>query len=263
MLFRSKNLLDIKIKYTPKPSEYVSNYREIGEKMYDEIIFIFEGGYQLEIASDIDYMCLSEKATWQEQQDLAKRDWNYYYDSREYLDDGEKTFKELISESTPVDGTNAIVTADDEYFSGFLDYYFVINNNGNISNCYYGFAVNNMNFLWDFLEALVISKDDCYLWCEEEGPETYFYVQNLDNDKIRFIHISNRIQDDGLFIENYKICQDFITSKYNFIKQFYTCLMQPIKHFNINNMSKVCLDEYEEFYKDSKNVKKYLELYNC
>ena len=38
--------------------------------------------------------------------------------------------------------------------------------------------------------------------------------------------------------------------------------MQPIKHFNINNMSKVCLDEYEEFYKDSKNVKKYLELYN-
>ena len=37
-----------------------SHCRQQGEIMYDEIIFIFEYGYQLEISSDIDYMSLYE-----------------------------------------------------------------------------------------------------------------------------------------------------------------------------------------------------------
>ncbi len=258
-----KKLLDIKINQTCIPNKYTSHYRKNGEKMYDEIVFVFENGYQLEISSDIDYMSLAERIIWQEQQDLAQRDWDCYYDSKQYLDDNEKTFKELIAESIPINGNNMRITANDEYSTGFLDYYFEINNNGIISKCYYGFAINNMNFLWNFVEAMVMSKNDCYLCCEEEGPETYFYIQNLDDDKIRFIHISNRIQDEGLVTEDYKVRQDFITSKYNFIKQFYTCLIQPIRHFNKTNMSKVCLDEYNEFYKNSIIVKKYLELYNC
>lgn len=55
-----QKLVDIKINFTTRPNEYVSHYRKIGEKMYDEIVFVFENGHQLEIASDIDYMSLSE-----------------------------------------------------------------------------------------------------------------------------------------------------------------------------------------------------------
>lgn len=70
-----QKLVDIKINFTTRPNQYVSHYRKIGEHMYDEIIFVFENGQQLEIASDIDYMSLSENQIWQKQQDLAKRDW--------------------------------------------------------------------------------------------------------------------------------------------------------------------------------------------
>ena len=55
-----QKLSDIKIHRTCKPNEYVSHYRKNGEDMYNEIIFIFENGYQLEIFSDIDYMILFE-----------------------------------------------------------------------------------------------------------------------------------------------------------------------------------------------------------
>lgn len=83
-------MLDIKIKHTNLPNEYVSHYRKAGENMYNEIIFIFENGYQLEISSDIDYMYLSEKPIWYEQQNLAKSSWNDYYNSKQYLEEYEK-----------------------------------------------------------------------------------------------------------------------------------------------------------------------------
>lgn len=55
-----QNLSDIKINQTCIPNEYTSHYRKNGEKMYDEILFVFENGYQLKISSDIDYMSLTE-----------------------------------------------------------------------------------------------------------------------------------------------------------------------------------------------------------
>lgn len=260
-----KKLLDIKIKQTCVPNKYTSHYRKNGEKMYDEILFVFENGYQLEISSDIDYMSLTERTTWQEQQDLAKNDWEFYYDSKMNLEDNEKTFKELISESTPKNGDNMIIVGNKIWDYCFLEYDFVINNNGHVSYCYYSWAVNNMNFLWNFLEAIVMSKKDCYLCCEEEGPETYFLVQNLDNDKIRFIHISDRRHDiKGLDTEDFKIRQDFITTKYNFVNQFYNCLRSPI--FNVTEeklKNSTFSSAFNKFFKDSEIVKKYLELYNC
>ena len=58
-----QKLLDIKVCHTQHPNEYVSHYRKNGEDMYDDIIFIFENGHQLEITSDIDYMSLFEQPT--------------------------------------------------------------------------------------------------------------------------------------------------------------------------------------------------------
>lgn len=255
-----QKLSDIKINYTSNPNEYVSHYRKIGEDMYDEIILVFENGYQLEIASDIDYMNLRETPAWKYQQKIAKKGWDYYYDSKQFFYDDEKTFKELIAGSVPVDGNNLIIDCNDTFKLGFLDYDIVINNNGHISNIYYGFAVNEMNFLWNFLEAIIQSKEDSYLWCEEEGPETYFYVQNVKDNKIRFIHISNRKQDvKGLITEDFKIRQDFIASKYKFVEEFYKALRKPIQNFSIENENDLCLQDFEKIHKDSIIVKKFLE----
>ena len=117
-----------------------------------------------------------------------------------------------------------------------------------------------MNFLWNFLEAIIQSKEDSYLWCEEEGPEIYFYVQNVKDNKIRFIHISNRKQDvKGLTTEDFKIRQDFIASKYKFVEEFYKALRKPIQNFSIENENDLCLQDFEKIHKDSIIVKKFLE----
>ena len=63
-----QKLSDIQIHRTCHPNEYVFHCRQQGEIMYDEIIFIFENGYQLEISSDIDYMSLYENSVWLQQQ---------------------------------------------------------------------------------------------------------------------------------------------------------------------------------------------------
>ena len=57
-----QKLSGIKVCHTSQPNEYVSHYRKHGEDMYDEILFIFENGYCLEISSDIDYMSLYESS---------------------------------------------------------------------------------------------------------------------------------------------------------------------------------------------------------
>lgn len=256
-----QKLSDIKINYTSKPNEYVSNYRKIGEDMYDEIIFVFENGYQLEISSDIDYMSLYENSVWLQQQKHALRDWKIFNDDRDCLEDEELMPKELIQSSSPVEGKNATITANKEWLFGLIDYEFIISNKDNISYCYYGFAENNMNALWYFLELLTQTNEDLYFSCEEEGPTSFFYIQNLDNEKIRFIHISNRVQKPVQIINGlFQIHQDFIISKYYFIKQFYDAIRQPIINIRIEDLDNpLGIEKFEQLNKDSYIIKKYLE----
>ena len=56
-----QKLLDIEYCRTCHPNEYVSHYRKEGEDMYNEIIFIFENGHQIEISPDFDHMTLYEQ----------------------------------------------------------------------------------------------------------------------------------------------------------------------------------------------------------
>lgn len=91
-----QKLSDIQIRCTCHPNEYVSHCRQQGEIMYDEIIFIFENGYQLEISSDIDYMSLYENSVWLQQQKYALRDWKIFNDDRDYLEHEELMPKKLI-----------------------------------------------------------------------------------------------------------------------------------------------------------------------
>lgn len=264
--YYSKNVIgqklsDIKINCTPKPNECVSHYRKIGENMYDEIIFVFENGYQLEISSDIDYMNLYENSIWIQQQKSALRDWKIYNDDKSFLKDEELMPKELIEKSSPVNGENVKITANEVWLFDLIDYEFIINNNDNISYCYYGFAENNMNDLWYFLESLTQTNEDLYFSCEEEGPTSFFYIHNLDNEKIRFIHISNRVQKPVQIINGlFQIHQDFIISKYQFIKQFYDAIRQPIINTRIEDLdNSLGIEEFEQLKKDSIIIKKYLD----
>lgn len=76
-----QKLLDIKISQTCHPNEYVSHYRKNGEDMYDEIIFVFENGYQLTIVSDNDYMSLIESQNKTKKNDFKQhRSFNCYRD---------------------------------------------------------------------------------------------------------------------------------------------------------------------------------------
>ncbi len=265
-IYYSKNiigqkLVDIKINYTLKPNEYVSHYRKVGEKMYDEIIFVFENGYQLEISSDIDYMSLYENSIWLQQQKNALQDWKIFNDDRDCLKDQELMTKELIQRSSPVQDENVTITANKEWLFGLIDYEFIINNKYNISYCYFGFAENSMNDLWYFLELLTQTNEDLYFSCEEEGSTSFFYIRNLDNEKIRFIHISNRVQKPIQIINGlFQIHQDFIISKYHFIKQFYDAIRQPIINTRIENLDNpLGIEEFEQLNKDSDIIKKYLE----
>ena len=268
--FYAKNIIgqklsDIKIRRTCTPNEYVSHYRKQGEVMYDEIIFVFENGYQLEIFSDIDYMSLYENSIWLQQQEYALRDWKIFNDNRDCLEDGELMPKELIQKSSPIEGENTIITANEGWLFGLIDYEFIINNKDNISYCYYGFAENSMNDLWYFLELLTQTNKDLYFSCEEEGPTSFFYIQHLDNEKIRFIHISNRVQKPVQIINGlFQIHQDFIISKYNFIKQFYDAIRQPIINTKIEDLDNTLgIEEFEQLNKDSDIIKKYLEKNKC
>lgn len=260
-----QKLSDIKIRRTCTPNEYVSHYRKQGEAMYDEIIFVFKNGYQLEISSDIDYMSLYENSIWLQQQEYALRDWKIFNDNRDCLDDGELMPKELIQKSSPIEGENAIITANERWLFGLIDYEFIINNKDNISYCYYGFAENSMNDLWYFLELLTQTNKDLYFSCEEEGPTSFFYIQNLDNEKIRFMHISNRVQKPVQIINGlFQIHQDFVISKYNFIKQFYDAIRKPIINTKIEDLDNTLgIEEFEQLNKDSDIIKKYFEKNKC
>lgn len=260
-----QKLSDIKIRCTCTPNEYVSHYRKQGEVMYDEIIFVFENGYQVEISSDIDYMSLYENSIWLQQQEYALRDWKIFNNDKHCLEDGELMPKELIQKSSPIEEENAIITANERWLFGLIDYEFIINNKDNISYCYYGFAENSMNDFWYFLELLTKTNKDLYFSCEEEGPISFFYIQNLDNEKIRFMHISNRVQKPVQIINGlFQIHQDFIISKYRFIKQFYDALRKPIINTRIENLDKpLDIEEFEQLNKDSDIIKKYLEKNKC
>ncbi len=256
-----QKLSDIQIRRTCRPNECVSHYRKQGEDMYNEIIFVFENGYQLEISSDTDYMSLYENSVWLQQQKHALRDWKIFNDDRDCLEDEELMPKELIQRSSPVECKNVTITANKEWLFGLIDYEFIINNKDNISYCYYGFAENNMNALWYFLELLTQTNEDLYFSCEEEGPTSFFYIQNLDNKKIRFIHVSNRVQKPVQIINGlFQIHQDFIISKYYFIKQFYDAIRQPIINTRIEDLDNpLGIEEFEQLNKDSYIIKKYLE----
>ena len=198
---------------------------------------------------------------WQKQQDSAIKEWHFFYNDRELLEEGELTLKELIENSHPISGENVVITANDKWMWGLIDYEFIINNNNNTSYCFYGYAENYMNDLWYFIELLTQTTEDLYFSCEEEGPISFFYIHNIDDEKIRFMHISNRVQKPVSIVNGlFKVHQDFVISKYKLIQQFYNAIMLPILNTEIDKLDDTQgIREFECLNKDSEIIKQYLE----
>ena len=158
------------------------------------------------------------KKEWQEQQEDALNLFDFY-NHKENLEPNEKTIKELIKESSPINGNNAEITANKTWEYRFINYEFTIKNAGNTSYCYHGFVFNDINFIWYFIELLTTFQKEYYFYCDEEGPGCFFYLQSIDKDNVRFIHISDRKQQPtAILTDTLKIHQDFIIPRYNLVK---------------------------------------------
>ena len=253
-----QKLSDIKICYTPKPNEYVSHYRKVGENMYDEVIFIFENGYQLEISSDIDYMTLYEQPIWQHFQDLSKDIWDDY--SKYNVEDNKFSFAELIKNSVASENNNLKIVTETTYG---IDLDITFECEQYKSQFWLAESVNWVPNIFRFLEAIIYSKDkECFYYCEEEGPDTFLYAKNLSNNKIRFIHLSPRIQfQRHIQCEDYKIRFDIIVDKKEFVKTFYNSIISAINKVSMKELEiewDYQIDEYKILKKGSCIIEKYI-----
>lgn len=254
-----QKLSDIIIKDTRRPNEYVSHYRKFGEDMYDTIFFIFENGHQLEISSDIDYMSLFEQPIWQHVQDFSKRIWEDY--SGYNIDDNKPSFNKLLKDSTPTKANNIKVITKAEYG---VDLNITLESDNNKSNFWLAESVNYIPNIFKFLEAVIYSKQkECYFYFEEEGPDTFLYTKSLPNNKIRFVHLSSRIQFQRYIqCEDYKIRMDIIIDKKEFVKAFYTSVMNAINGIDFEEIKTEWdyqLDEYKILKSGSPLIEKYLK----
>lgn len=254
-----QKLVDIKIKYTPKPNEFVSHYRRFGEKMYDEIIFVFENGYQLEIVSDNDYMILSEKHEWQKLQAFSEYNWNFY--SKSNIEGKKPSFKKLVKSSKPIKLHNINVLVET---SCGIDLDIIFEANNIKSQIWIAESVNYVPNILRFLEAIVYSKSkECFYFFEEEGPETFLYTKNLSDNKIRFIHLSSRIQfQRRIQSEEYKIRLDVIIDKKEFVRTLYNSIMNEVNKISKKEILEEWeyqIDAFEVLKRGSQIIEKYIE----
>ena len=207
---------------------------------------------------------------WQKQQKMDFISWFDRYSIKAGLNRKDDTFQELIHNSQPKEETslglninfdNDILkfSFDTKYGkSEFLALFF-----GNNSE------IINAAKLVHFLEAVVKEKE-CIYKDSELGKwyyHNFFYTKEIDNSKIRFIHITRREQFsnphcDGL----YKIYQDIIIDKKVFVKTFYNKMKNAMKNVIFNEVKKNKNNSYiksnEDNYKaltvNSKIVTKFL-----
>ena len=261
--YYSKNIIgqklsDIKIHHTRHPNEYVSHYRKNGEDMYDDIIFVFENGHQLEIASDIDYMSLYENPIWQKMQDFSKDQW--YYLSKYNVENKKPSFAELITKSIPKENTDLKILVKLIYGID-LDIYFDSND---VSNLWIAESMNWIPNIFHFLESVIYSKEkECFYYCDEEGEDSFLYVNKINDNDIRFIHLSEQIYigDGKNESDEYKTRQDVIIGKKEFVKIFYTSIMNAVNNITKKYLKEECwdeLDEYKILKKGSEIIEKYL-----
>ena len=86
--------------------------------------------------------------------------------------------------------------------------------------------------------------------------------KNLSNNKIRFIHLSPRIQfQRHIQCEDYKIRFDIIVDKKEFVKTFYNSIISAINKVSMKELEiewDYQIDEYKILKKGSCIIEKYI-----
>ncbi len=111
------------------------------------------------------------------------------------------------------------------------------------------------------MEAVIdLNEKNIYFYFDEEGPDTFLYVNNLGNN-IRFIHLSSRKQfSKYIEIDDYRILQDIIISRKEFIKTFYSTVAEILKNILSEQYpSKWMVEQYYTTNKKFCIINKYLE----
>ncbi len=201
-------------------------------------------------------------SNWEEFQIEARRIWDLY--TNDEVTNQTNIFEKLIDSSKSKSLEDFKFNINDE-FIGDCDLYIDIKSDYGTSHVYFSSIENDMDILLWFLEALTFDNDEYYFVCSEEGPHTFFYVKKIDDESIRFIHISNKKQKAmfPLVTEpSFKILQDFIINKYTFISKIYNSLIYTIKNTKPNKINYWEVDVFEEMKKSSGIIEKYIAKIN-
>lgn len=184
--------------------------------------------------------------------DLVMKEWKYCIDNSDDI-----SIKGLIEDSKPISSTdinfNITYVGDDIYIDIYV---------GDIeSSVWVSSAENRIASLWFFLFSLKNMSDTCYYYCAEEGPESFIIIKRYSEHQVRFIHLSNKVQDDsnGIVMEDYKIRQDFIVDKSWLEGILYEGLKSTISKESEDITAHWMLDEYEDFVEIHEHYLKYIK----
>ena len=199
------------------------------------------------------------KEEWEEYQSYAARCWHSCNDI--LLEWNQETLDDLLSSSKSVNVSNFSI--DTRLIFG-IDLDIIFNADGKKSQLWVAESVNYVPNIIYFLEAIISTDDNEYFYyCEEEGPDTYLYVKKVTKDDIRFVHISERAQfAEYIKTEEFKIRQDIVINKNQFIKDFYTSITKAVKNTDIKYIQREWwyqTADFEELQEGSPIIENYLK----
>lgn len=168
-------------------------------------------------------------------------------------------FQDLINNSKPRISENLKIYISQEKFIADLDFDIKIESVCGNSTIWVASSINDINRLWRFLEALTLEAPEYCYYVDEEGPDTFLYIQSLNEQKVRVLHITNRIQTNpSIKFDKVKVLQDLIIDKMIFIKTLYDELRRIITNSTEEEADWYNFGDFERLDKDSEIIKEYL-----
>ena len=206
---------------------------------------------------------LYEQAHWLKVQKFSKDYWNSF--SRYNEEENKPSFSELIASSVPKENSNLQIITKLIYGLD-LDIGFDCNNTN--SSLWIAESMNWVPNIFYFLEAIIYSKEtEIFFYCDEEGRDSFLYVQTINDKKIRFIHLSDKRYIGEHTLNDFNIKQDVIIDKREFVEKFYSAIKKAVATVTIDELNEegwghLLNDEYELLKKGSKIIEIFLEVNN-
>ena len=211
--------------------------------------------------SDGQLNILSGEFVWKKMQNFSKNYWDEF--SKYNVEKNKQSFYQLIKKSIPEENCDFQITARLVYGID-LDIYFNCNNTTK-STLWVAESMNWVPNVFRFLEAIIDSqKTEKFFYCDEEGKDSFLYVQTINDTQIRFIHLSDTIYIDKNKSKNddFNIRQDLIINKKEFVKHFYSAINEAVNLVKIEELNAEgrtdLLNDFETLKKGSNIIEKYL-----